>query len=97
MPFPLAMTVLSAREETRGLAAWGWAVNGAVSVVGVVLAQTLAMEHGFGLVLGLVAVLYAIAYLVFPRPSDPDPSNPVPPRRGPGSSRTASAVERGGA
>ena len=66
MPFPLALSVLSATGDTR-LAAWGWAVNGAVSVVGIVLAQALGMVFGYTTVLQIVAVVYLVAWATFPR------------------------------
>jgi len=65
MPFPLALSAMSSRGDTD-LAAWGWAVNGAVSVVGVVLAQGVAMSFGFPAVLWAVAGVYALALGTFP-------------------------------
>jgi spermidine synthase len=64
MPFPLAMMGLSRRHGDVP-AAWGWAVNGALSVVGVVVAQLLAVEFGFTVVLVSTAVIYGTAYGVF--------------------------------
>jgi len=66
MPFPLAMASLSlaGREDLSG---WGWAVNGALSVIGVVLAQTAAMEIGFSAVMWLSAAVYLLALAAFPR------------------------------
>ena len=43
--------------------AWGWAVNGFASVIGVVLSTILAMTFGFQVVLGFALVLYAIAVI----------------------------------
>jgi hypothetical protein len=64
-PFPLGMSAL-ARAESGGLAAWGWGVNGAFSVVGVLLAQALAVRMGFAPVLWSVAALYLLALIAFP-------------------------------
>ncbi len=66
MPFPLALSVLSGAGDSR-LAAWGWAVNGAVSVLGIVLAQALAMMLGYTIVLQIVAAVYLVAWATFPR------------------------------
>lgn len=65
MPFPLGLAALSGPGR-EGEIAWGWAVNGAVSVVGVVLAQTLAMMAGFTAVFLVAAGIYLIALAAFP-------------------------------
>jgi len=65
MPFPLGLTAVSQSGQTS-LPAWGWAVNGAVSVVGIVLAQALAMQFGFTVVFWLVAGIYLLALFTFP-------------------------------
>lgn len=64
-PFPLALASLSASGR-QDLTAWGWAVNGAVSVLGIVLAQVLAMQLGFSVVLWAVGATYVLAYFTFP-------------------------------
>ena len=71
MPFPLALAEISSTGQTT-LSAWGWAVNGAVSVIGIVLAQALAMRFGFTTVLWLVAGIYLLALATFPRSSSTD-------------------------
>jgi len=65
MPFPLGLSALSGQGR-EGDVAWGWAVNGAVSVVGVVLAQTLAMMAGFTVVFLVAAGIYLLALATFP-------------------------------
>jgi spermidine synthase len=65
MPFPLGLAALSGPGR-EGEVAWGWAVNGAVSVVGVVLAQTVAMLAGFAVVFFAAAGIYLLALAMFP-------------------------------
>ncbi len=65
MPFPLGLAALSGQGR-EGEVAWGWAVNGAVSVVGVVLAQTVAMLAGFTVVFFAAAAIYLLALATFP-------------------------------
>lgn len=64
-PFPLALSSLSTSGQ-QSLTAWGWAVNGAVSVLGIVLAQVLAMQFGFSVVLWSVGAIYLLALVTFP-------------------------------
>ncbi len=65
MPFPLGM--MAANRAGQGAAGgFGWAVNGAVSVVGVVAAQSVSMQWGFSAVFFSVIGVYALACLVFP-------------------------------
>lgn len=66
MPFPLGMMSLS-RLHGEPAAAWGWGVNGATSVVGVVAAQFLAQQFSFTVVLLVVVGFYALAWKVFPK------------------------------
>lgn len=65
MPFPLGLAALSGKGR-EGEVAWGWAVNGAVSVIGVVLAQTVAMLSGFTVVFFAAAAIYLLALAMFP-------------------------------
>lgn len=62
MPFGLGQ-VSAMTTYSREYVAWGWAVNGFVSVVGSALATILAMSYGFDVVLfwGLMAYLVALA------------------------------------
>ncbi|GEM_PF-6037537 len=65
MPFPLGM--MAANHAGQGSAAgFGWAINGAVSVVGVVAAQVISMHWGFGTVFFTVMGIYLIAFAAFP-------------------------------
>ena len=62
IPFPLGLTRV-AREFPSHLP-WAWGINGCFSVIGAVLATTLAISSGFSLVTGLALCLYAGALLV---------------------------------
>jgi MFS family permease len=62
MPLGLG-AVAGLTDHSREYVAWGWAVNGFASVVGAVLTTILAMALGFGVVLALALVVYAVAVL----------------------------------
>jgi len=62
MPLGLG-AVAGLTSHSREYVAWGWAVNGFASVIGAVLTTILAMALGFGVVLALALVAYAIAVL----------------------------------
>jgi hypothetical protein len=49
-----------------GTVAWGWALNGAASVMGSVLAVTLSMNFGFNLALAVGGLVYLLGLLIFP-------------------------------
>lgn len=66
MPFPLGMTELSRGNLTTQVA-WGWGINGAISVSAIVLAQLLAIRTGFVAVMSMALVGYLVAGLVFGR------------------------------
>jgi hypothetical protein len=62
MFMPIGLGALgSLTPHAREYVAWGWAVNGFASVVGSVLATILAMTWGFGTVLYVAMVAYALA------------------------------------
>jgi hypothetical protein len=61
--FPLGLSRLP-RES--GLIPWGWALNGAFSVVATPLANLMAITSGYHLLLWSAFLLYALAYLAFP-------------------------------
>jgi hypothetical protein len=61
LPFPAGVSRLLAPRQNPRLIPWAWAVNGAASVIASVLAALLALSVGFGWVLRLGAILYAIA------------------------------------
>jgi len=64
MPFPTGLDALTERRPR--LLPWAWGMNGGLSVAGTALAQVTALSAGFPLVLGIVAVLYAVAGVLFP-------------------------------
>ena len=82
MPFGLAQVRRIAPDSMY--AAWAWAVNGFLSVIGSVLTTILAMELGFRTMQWLALGIYGIAFISFVRlarvprgkdavePSDPD-------------------------
>ncbi|MFH1530073.1 MAG: MFS transporter [Pseudomonadota bacterium] len=65
MPFPLGMAAL-ARSGRDTLMAWGWGINGAISVSAIILARVMAIRVGFTWVIVLAAAAYAVAWLAFP-------------------------------
>ena len=65
MPFPLGMAAL-ARRGSDALTAWGWGINGAISVSAIILARVLAIRVGFTAVILVAAAAYAVAWVVFP-------------------------------
>lgn len=65
MPFPLGMAAL-ARSGRDALTAWGWGINGAISVSAIILARVLAIRIGFSGVILIAAAAYAVAWVAFP-------------------------------
>jgi hypothetical protein len=63
MPFPLGL----GRVGRGPFLPWAWALNGAFSVVATPLANLLALERGFAVVLSAAALFYGVAALSFPR------------------------------
>jgi hypothetical protein len=64
MPFPVAMSELSA--SSKALIPWAWAINGCASVISAVLAALIAVQYGFTMVVGLAVLLYIVAAISFP-------------------------------
>jgi hypothetical protein len=62
LPFPLGL----GRVGHGPFLPWAWALNGAFSVVATPLANLLALERGFTVVLSAAALLYGVAALSFP-------------------------------
>jgi predicted membrane-bound spermidine synthase len=62
MPFPLLIRLIAARRP--GLVPWMWAANGALSVLGSVLATFAAMGIGFRNVTLAAAAIYLLGFLV---------------------------------
>ncbi len=58
-PLPGGMRLLSNRQPD--LAAWGWGMNGAFSVIGATLAVFIAMNWGFSVTLMIGALVYGTA------------------------------------
>ncbi|MFM7063067.1 MAG: hypothetical protein ACKO04_06205, partial [Actinomycetes bacterium] len=68
MFMPLGLrTVAGLSEHADEYVAWGWAINGAFSVIGSVLTTILAMSFGFRNVQVIALVLYGVAALSFSR------------------------------
>jgi spermidine synthase len=64
MPFPLALQILSDRNES--FLPWGLAVNGSVSVFAAVFTSILSMHLGFTVVIAIAIICYVIALIAFP-------------------------------
>jgi hypothetical protein len=62
IPFPAGLALL--RERSARLIPWAWGVNGCASVVASVLAPLIALEWGYGVVLGLATAVYVAAWLI---------------------------------
>ncbi|MFB3854260.1 MAG: hypothetical protein ACE148_10610 [Vicinamibacterales bacterium] len=62
MPLPGGIRIMC--DSRPELVPWAWAMNGALSVVGAVLAVFIAMNWGFSATLATGAALYALAALV---------------------------------
>lgn len=76
MPIGLR-TVAGLSEHADEYVAWGWAINGAFSVIGSVLTTILAMSYGFRNVQLIALVLYGVAALAFTRIRRPDGTTDV--------------------
>ena len=59
MPFPLGLAWLD--RSAPGWIPWAWAINGCASVIGAVAATLVAIHGGFGAVVAMALVLYAVA------------------------------------
>jgi hypothetical protein len=59
IPLPAGVRLLSATQPQ--LVAWAWGMNGALSVLGAILAVFIAMNWGFSVTLACGAALYAVA------------------------------------
>jgi hypothetical protein len=66
IPLPAGVRLLSATHPQ--LVAWAWGMNGALSVLGAILAVFIAMNWGFSVTLLCGAVLYAAAAALAGRP-----------------------------
>lgn len=61
MPFPLGIRRVAARNEPQ--VPWAWGINGCISVVSAALATVVAVEMGFGWVMGFAAAGYGVSLL----------------------------------
>jgi hypothetical protein len=61
VPLPAGMRLVSAVQPA--LVPWAWGLNGALSVVGAVLAVFIAMNWGFFITLSISGLVYGIAWL----------------------------------
>jgi hypothetical protein len=59
MPFPLGLARVAGR--TRPLVPWAWGINACASVVAAIVATLLAIHFGFGAVVLVAILLYALA------------------------------------
>jgi hypothetical protein len=60
---PFAFGLRIAERVDRRIAAWGWAVNGCLSVVGSILAVVISMNFGFSVVLWVASIVYLVAFV----------------------------------
>jgi hypothetical protein len=65
IPLPAGVRLLAATQPE--LVAWAWGMNGALSVLGAILAVFIAMNWGFSMTLLVGAVLYAMAAVLMVR------------------------------
>jgi hypothetical protein len=64
MPFPLGLRLLDrVGPQWAALIPWVWGINGACSVLGSILAITLAINFGFRVTMAAGLVIYGIAWL----------------------------------
>ena len=59
MPFPLGLARLATRDDA--LIPWAWGINACASVIAAILATVLAIHLGFGVVILLAVLFYALA------------------------------------
>ncbi len=62
MPFPTGLRL--AGRESESLVPWAWAVNGATSVLGSVLAVVVSMTAGFSMSLVFAGIAYGVGFVV---------------------------------
>jgi hypothetical protein len=62
VPFPTGIAML--RRTAPSLIPWAWGVNGCASVVASILTALVALEWGFGVVLGGAAACYVVAWAI---------------------------------
>jgi len=62
-PFPIGLRETSGRYPS--LVPWAWGINGCASVIGAVLGKMISMSIGLRMTMGVAALLYVSAALVF--------------------------------
>jgi hypothetical protein len=62
MPFPSGLRMLGQRSADDNLIEWAWAMNAASSVLGSVLAMTIAIQFGLGVTLLGGAAAYVLGW-----------------------------------
>jgi hypothetical protein len=67
MPFPSGLRLLCESRSDDNLVEWAWAINAASSVLGSVLAMTVAIQFGLLVTLEGAAMAYVLALLLLPR------------------------------
>ncbi|HLH09823.1 MAG TPA: hypothetical protein VKW78_21470 [Terriglobales bacterium] len=67
MPFPSGLRLLCEWRAQDNLVEWAWAMNAASSVLGSVLAMTVAIQFGLMVTLEGAAFAYVLALLLLPR------------------------------
>jgi spermidine synthase len=67
MPFPSGLRLLCESRSDDNLVEWAWAINAASSVLGSVLAMTVAIQFGLLVTLEGAALAYVLALLLLPR------------------------------
>ncbi len=67
MPFPSGLRLLCESRSADNLVEWAWAMNAASSVLGSVLAMTIAIQFGLPVTLECTVMAYALALLLLPR------------------------------
>jgi hypothetical protein len=72
MPFPLG--ILAIANQPRGAIAWAWGMNGLFTVVGGFLSLVLSVIYGFNFAVLLALGLYLIAFVMFAKVRDMQPS-----------------------
>ncbi|MBX7219354.1 MAG: hypothetical protein K1Y36_05375 [Blastocatellia bacterium] len=66
MGMPLPLGIKTIRQRAAEMIPWGWGVNGAMSVLGSVLAVTLAVNLGYNALLVFGAGVYVLAAITLP-------------------------------
>ena len=64
MPFPSGLRMLAESNQDDNLVEWAWAMNAASSVLGSVLAMTIAIQFGLGVTLICGGTAYVLGWLM---------------------------------